>query len=284
MSFAVRSDTTLGRLLARKQLPAIGAVVLLFNAMTGPGIPFTPACFGNPGVWPTVLLFVVFAGISSMSMLLIVEAMQAIPGNAAFQGVVEYATLVNFYFGRWAHAAAQVFLYGAVQSNVCMSVVMAAQLTDHLLVAWAGKTCGLAVDGWKCVGEAGHGASPFGDEFMIFTLGLVVVVGIVMPLGFINLEDMRVQYGSFVLSVLILVQWSLSASTYTFDRVKLAMPPSNSYSVVAGTIMLNLAATTIIPSWINLKAKDVNVQMTVWFSVAGAALVYILVGLSSTLL
>jgi hypothetical protein len=42
--------------------------------------------------------------------------------------------------------------------------------------------------------------------------------------------------------------------------------------------MLNLAFTTVVPSWINIKKKDVSAQQVVWTSVFGAISYYILIG------
>ena len=87
-----------------------GGVALLFNAATGPGLPFTPTNFQDPGWLFTILSFFLFALISGYSILFIVEAMQAIPGNKYFQGDVEYATLINFYFDPLHHLVGQILL------------------------------------------------------------------------------------------------------------------------------------------------------------------------------
>jgi hypothetical protein len=50
------------------------------------------------------------------------------------------------------------------------------------------------------------------------------------------------------------------------------------YGETLGTVLLNLAFTTVVPSWINIKRKDVNAQTVVWSSVMGAMTYYILLG------
>ena len=65
---------------------------MLFNAVTGPGIPYTPRLFGvdGSGAFVSIVAFLIFAVLSGFSVLLIIEAMQSIPGNKHFQ--------VNSYF------------------------------------------------------------------------------------------------------------------------------------------------------------------------------------------
>jgi hypothetical protein len=45
-------------------------------------------------------------------------------------------------------------------------------------------------------------------------------------------------------------------------------------------VMLNLAITYVIPSWINMKQKDVNVQKTIWTSLTVITAMFIITGLS----
>jgi hypothetical protein len=73
------------QLLEAKTVGFFGGLCLLFNTLTGPGIPFTAVLFQQVG-WPfTLAFFLLFAVIVSISVLLIVETIQAIPGNKHFQ-------------------------------------------------------------------------------------------------------------------------------------------------------------------------------------------------------
>ncbi|KAJ3270049.1 hypothetical protein HDV01_000597 [Terramyces sp. JEL0728] len=257
---------TYKKLITSKKLGFWGAVSLLFNSASGPGIPFTPGNFQSPG-----------------------EAMQAIPGNKHFQGDVEYGTLINFYFEPWKHLLGQGLLFGALQSNAIQGIVLSAQAIDHLFVTIFGKSCGLSfTQGWVCTAthtdiSGNYLPSPFGNEFVLFTLGFVVVFFLTVPLGLVNLDDnIWVQYGSFIFSVFMILQWN-SAGLIEGLHMKYIMPPISSTSVasygnVLGTAMLNLATTTIIPSWINIKQKEVNVQHCVWTSMSIITAVYVVTG------
>nr|KAJ3408366.1 hypothetical protein HK105_003216 [Polyrhizophydium stewartii] len=56
-----------------------------------------------------------------------------------------------------------------------------------------------------------------------------------------------------------------------------------SYSLVVGTVLLNLACTTVIPSWLNIKRKDVSIHKLVWSVVVGTAFFCITLGVITAL-
>lgn len=158
-------------------------------------MPFTASLFQQGGLIIPILLFVFFAVLSTLACLFIVEAMRLIPGNKNFQGVVEFATLVNFYFSDrpFIHLFAQLCLYGAIQSNAIQSIVLSAQTLDNVLIDIFGKTCGLAVPPfhsiWHCVSETSSTSSPFGDTVMFFTIGYLLVLVFVIPMAIFDLEE-----------------------------------------------------------------------------------------------
>lgn len=118
----------------------------------------------------------------------------------------------------------------------------------------------------------------------MLTTGLLVVILICASLGFLNLDhNMWIQYISFILSLLIFAQWNTSAPDYKAIRMPLVFNASQTnpkqYGRVAGTMMLNLAITYVIPSWMNLKSKDVNAQNAIWLSFAFACSINIITGI-----
>ncbi|TPX60874.1 hypothetical protein SpCBS45565_g07390 [Spizellomyces sp. 'palustris'] len=300
--------TTISKLLKAKTISFFGGVCLLINGMTGPGVPFTPATFQQSGwLFPTIL-FVIFGLVSALSILFIIEAMQAVPGNKHFQGTVEFATLINFYFGDVAHYLGQFLLYGALQANAMQSIVIMAQTFDSILIDIFGKTCGLALSGpnpgWFCVASnSTEFPSPFGDIWMLFTLGLLLVLIFAFPLGIVNLDDniiaqismlyvgvvivniwiyltdgMSLAIVAFWLSIAIGIEW-IGASFH--EGLQPARVPAfgRDYATVVGTIMLNMACTTVVPSWVNIKKRTVSAQSVVWTAITIATAFYMLVGL-----
>ncbi|KAJ3325184.1 hypothetical protein HDV06_004974 [Boothiomyces sp. JEL0866] len=284
-----RTVTTFENLEKLKTLGFAGALAFLFNAATGPGIPFTPAYYQNPGWGFTTICFAITTFVSGFACLFIIEAIQAIPGNENFQGNVEYATLINFYFDPLRHIVGQFLLYGALQATAIQGIVISTQSIDFLLLDIFKKACGYSYQyGWMCVDRtfAGDGASsPFGNEIMIFTVGLFVVFVLVVPLGLTNLDDnVGIQYGSFIFSILMIIQWCQASVTTGIhpENVKHFRPMGSQYPAVIGTIMLNMAVTTVIPSWINIKRRSVNVQEAVWTGLIFIFVVYFLSGIIST--
>ena len=67
-------------------------LALLFNSMTGPGIPITPAIFSaqGTGAIPSIIAFFFFGIVSAFSVLLIIEAMQGEEVKQAIPALKEF--------------------------------------------------------------------------------------------------------------------------------------------------------------------------------------------------
>ncbi|KAJ3113368.1 hypothetical protein HDU96_003504 [Phlyctochytrium bullatum] len=276
-----RSDS-LTRIMKTKTITPIGGIALLFNNMTGIGLTQTSQTFQESGWLMTSLLFLLYMVIASLSALFIVEAMQAIPGNKYFQGTVEFGTLINFYFGPWAHIAGQMCLYGALQSNAIASIIQSAQTVDNMIMDFAGSTCGLTMSWtWKCVTTRSQTLSPFGDTPIFFSYGYLTVMIVVIPMCLFPLaEYVWVQIVSFILTMCIFVQWITASCVAGLDpkRVPVVGPPSG-YAGVVGVVMLNYAFIQTVPAWVNCKKPNVNVQQTVWTSTIIGVSTYIVTGI-----
>ena len=193
--------------------------------------------------------------------------------------------MVNFYFGKRTHLLAQTFLYGAVQSNAIQCIILTAQTVDNVLINIFGKTCGISYPGkFICVSTQSMSSSPFGDSWMLITIGIIVVFFMVVPLLFIKMsENMYLQLFTGVLSFLICIQWisaSIMFKYYTpsasFQNIKvLDYGAANDI----GVVMLSFGYTFIVPSFINLKKRDVPVQETIWSSTLLSLILYLSIGL-----
>ncbi|KAI8802975.1 hypothetical protein BJ742DRAFT_683527 [Cladochytrium replicatum] len=268
---------TLNRLIKAKTVGFIGGLSLLVNAMSGPGIPFVPSLFQVSGWVLPVIAFFVFTIVSSLSVLFIVEAMQAIPGNKHFQGTVEYGTLINFYFGKKAHLLGQFFLCGALLSQAIQSIVLTSQTADDLAFRLTGKTCGLVLSKglqWKCIQ-----ASTFQD-WTFLTVGYLGTLVLAIPFFFVNMDNnIQVQICAFFLLFVLLFHWITASILQTTFTIKKLEAIGVGLSSVAGVVLQNLAFTVVVPSWINLKRKDVNAQYTVWSATTIMSAVYIVFGM-----
>lgn len=108
---------------------------------------------------------------------------------------------------------------------------------------------------------------------------------------------MRLIKGSFIITILFMLQWSLAAVLYSFTPVSpesprgsvtAFAPEASGYQQLAGNVMyvygiylysrLSLAFTFVVPSWVNIKKKDVSTQGALWTTTAVSAMLYIFVG------
>ena len=287
------------KLSATKSIGFFGGLCFLFNAVSGPAIPYTAANFANTGWLFTILAYVtlqltqiLFTFLSGFNSMFLIESMQAIPGNKHFQGKVEFSTLVNFFFGPRLHVIGQFILYAAIQSNAIQSLVLTSQVcifnksTDRFIMDIAGSTCGLTMSfQWMCVQKgiiAVGSPSPFDQTFMIFTYGFLAVLICCVPLFFIDMDSsISVIVGATILSVFVTLQW-VSASVINGlepSRMPLSTSFNISYIQTLGVVMLNMGCATVIPSWVNIKAMHVRTQSVMWTTVSSAATFYIIIGI-----
>ena len=63
------------------------------------------------------------------------------------------------------------------------------------------------------------------------------------------------------------------------SRMPVITDASSAYLETLGVVMLNLGCSTVIPSWVNIKAMHVRTQSVMWTTVSSAALFYIIIGL-----
>ncbi|TPX34663.1 hypothetical protein SmJEL517_g02723 [Synchytrium microbalum] len=248
--------------------------------MTGTGIPFIAPLFQQAGWAIPILLFVFFGIVATFCSLFIIEAMQAIPGNRYFQGTVEFGTLINFYFGPASHVAGQIFLYGALESSAIQAIILSAQTFDNIIIDIFKRSCGVSFgpdSGWFCVSELSSG-SPYGNEWMLCTGGLILVAILCVPMGLVDLDsNVWLQIVSFAIMVLVFIQWVVSGALAGSNGSVPAIGAG--FQSVVGVIMLNFAFTTIVPSWVNIKMKDVNTQGTLWYSVSIGLVFYLVIGI-----
>ncbi|KAI8612269.1 hypothetical protein BC830DRAFT_588375 [Chytriomyces sp. MP71] len=259
--------------------------------------------FQQSGWFPVTLLFFIFMIISSLCALFIVEAMQAIPGNRHFSGTVEFGTLINFYFGTIAHWAGQTMLYGALELLAVASIIQSSQTLDNLFVDIFGQTCGVrvgavslvgnamvrdAVHGgagagisWICVDAHGDSISPFGNTYMLFTAGYLLVAACVLPMLYFPLaEIVWMQAVTFVLTLVIFLEWIGVSVRTGFDVARVpVLGDAAGYAGLVGVVMLNYAFVQTIPAWVNVRRPDVNIQASIWTSTFLGFVTYILTGL-----
>ncbi|KAJ3338919.1 hypothetical protein HDU93_008898 [Gonapodya sp. JEL0774] len=262
----------------------------------------------------------------TISSLFLVESMQNVPGNRHFQGTVEFGTLINFYFeNKYLHLLGQFILFSALQGLNVANIVLTIQQFDTLIMAIFRKNCGIAftpnplsvnpmlnatspafcigMDALQSVANMGTPPSPFGDVPMFLTLGTLVALCIVFPLGTLNLDDniwsqigmpgassivfrdhvmtSVNNLGAVIITVIIVIQWLI---TFFINGLNVALPAFGpSIPAAPGLAMTNFGFIITVPSWINVKQKHVPVTTSIWSATGGATVVYILVGVFGAL-
>lgn len=100
--------------------------------------------------------------------------------------------MVHQFYGRRWYYLFLLILYGSLQSTNVASIIGAAQIFDSLFVGLFGATCGWGISpiaGLYCVTEVTNTNSPFGDNYMIGSLGLLVTMAIIIPMTQVDLND-----------------------------------------------------------------------------------------------
>ncbi|KXS18074.1 hypothetical protein M427DRAFT_221514 [Gonapodya prolifera JEL478] len=299
----LKRQGTYKRLTTSKTVGIIGGLSLLINSLSGPGLVYVPQLFQQAGWLPALLCFGLFFLMGTIGSLFLVESMQNIPGNRHFQGTVEFATLINFYFeNKYLHYLGQFMLYAALQGLNVANIVLTIQQFDKLVMAIFKKDCGIAFSSnvvsvaptfnstspFFCVAQTALDGvtpappSPFGNVPMFITLGMVIALCTVFPLGTLNLDDnIWSQIAAVVIAVVIVFQWLIA---FFMNGLSNPLPAfGSSIPSAPGLTMTNYAFIVTVPSWINVKQKHVPVSTTLWSATAGATIVYILVGIFGAL-
>ncbi|KAJ3202388.1 hypothetical protein HDU82_007381 [Entophlyctis luteolus] len=134
---------------------------------------------------------------------------------------------------------------------------------------------------------------------MLFTLGMMIVLILSLPLSMLNMaNNISVQIGkvilrtpdkrfftfmaaaSFVCMLLICAEWLLQSMAH-FNKITPlpAVGMTKNFAHLLGPIILNFSCTIFVPSWINVKKKSVNAQRSVWITMFTATAAYILLGI-----
>ncbi|KAG0312432.1 hypothetical protein BGZ99_009523 [Dissophora globulifera] len=249
--------------------------------MTGPGLVTLPIVAQSAGWLPTLLAFMIIGILSTLSSLFICEAMTEVPGNEHFQSNVEFSNLILCFFGKRYHLLVQIICFLAMQTTNIASIAVSAQLFDNLIIKIFHRTCGIQVHpsfGLICVSEQLPTASPF-TGVMVMTAGVLLSFSMVLPLGLLKLsENIWVQLVSFVLILLIVLQWIVTFFIHGLDTT-LVPTVGPDISQTFGNILFNYAFITTVPSWANAKQPSVSIHKTVSWGVGITTVIYVMVAI-----
>jgi hypothetical protein len=264
----------------------IGSVALLINNITGGSMVVLPLTYQTSGWVLTTLALLGIAGLSTISSIMIIEAMNMIPGNHKFHKRMEYTNLADEYFPRWLYWITQFMYQLSIMAQNISMIVQSCQVMDFTLVALLGLSCALPQFSpnvaFTCSYPGGftlNGNSPFGNWYLI-SLGFIITCCAVMPLGFIDLDDNDVvQKGGFFALVLIIIVW-LGISVNNNPTLPYVPAIGCDFSQLMGSVLFNFAIVYTIPSWINEKKNSVSIVKALLISSFGAATIFALLGIA----
>jgi amino acid permease len=91
---------------AKKSITYWGGICLLSNNLTGPGMVLLPGLFAGAGLAFPLLVTLLIAVLSSLSVLFVAKMIQSIPGNSSFSQRIEFSKLIRRLFPKWLYACA----------------------------------------------------------------------------------------------------------------------------------------------------------------------------------
>jgi len=270
--------------LKKKTIGLMGSVALLINNVTGGAMVVLPATFQEAGWLLPVFVIIGIATLCCICAIMLIEAMTLVPGNNRFQKRLEYTNLAAIYFPPWLYWIVQLVFNLSIMANNISMIVQSVQVMDFTLVALTGYSCALPQFApefaFTCSVPGGYtmgGNSPFGDWYLV-SLGWVITCILVMPLGFIDLDDNDVvQQGGFFAVIGIVVIWCVLGVTQP-GGLENVQAFGGKYESVMGNIMFNFAIISTIPSWVNEKKPSVPIVRSLCISLGGSCALFIALG------
>ncbi|RHZ56820.1 hypothetical protein Glove_396g60 [Diversispora epigaea] len=265
----------------------VGGMAVLISAMMGPGIVTIPLLFQTAGWLTSILMFVIAIMLSVSSALLLCEAISSIPGNKRFSKKIEYIklsqTLIsNLFFQRLV----EFFHYASLESLTIASIILSSQSVDNLFVDLVNITCGFGLYpdfGFVCVHKIGSENSPFGNSWMLLTIGLIITLIIVIPMALMELSNnAKIQIVSFITMSLIMIIWVVTAILHglNFNYVPII---GDEQSQVVGTVLFNYVLALTISSVVSGLEKDVPIRKLVLSSTLIVTIFYLSLGIFGAL-
>lgn len=284
-----------------KSITAFGSFALLINNLTGPAMLGFPNLFHQAGIIPVFVATITVYLSASLCGSFLGDSLASIPGNDKFQRNIDFSTAFRITVGDNWYVLAETFFLLSCAAQACSGLVETAQSLDGFIASFVmGKTHALQLYptigfiSWssdECHKETATSeesslddCTPFSDDgALIFTLGFAITTMLFLPLGRGHLkETIIVQLLSFFCLLVLLAQFSSEfiARGLDFSYLQWVGPD---ITQVAGVVLFNFAYSITVPSWLNEKAPEVNVNKTIWLSTTGATLIYLVFGMMGSM-
>eukprot|EP00047_Mylnosiga_fluctuans_P023645 m.142786 g.142786 ORF g.142786 m.142786 type:complete len:543 (-) comp9654_c0_seq5:255-1883(-) len=285
-----------------KSIGFLASMCLLCNNMCSSGMVQIPATFQGAGwLFPTTI-FLVMTALSCLAALYLCKAVSWVQGNREFTKRVEFSGFARAVFPRWLYLLTVAVLIFSFTANNISAIVVSAQVMDSTIVAVTRHTCALVIYDrdshtshynnatnttittgsdavFRCIDNVPPGSdSPFGRAYVI-SIGFLVVMAAVVPLGYLNLDDnMWVQVGGIFLLVSCVMVWSAQFIDLGLHASRIPAVATGGYDGVISNIVFNYGYVATVPSWLNEKGPGVSIVTANLTAVVLATTLYLVLG------
>eukprot|EP00744_Colponema_vietnamica_P000269 GILI01000478.1.p1 GENE.GILI01000478.1~~GILI01000478.1.p1 ORF type:complete len:479 (-),score=119.38 GILI01000478.1:215-1579(-) len=250
----------------------------------GPAMVVFPYVFQRAGWFTPVVALCTLCIIASFCSTMLCEAIRMIPGNDKYQKRYEFSAAVQYYFGDNAlsHICRLMFIVTLQAFNV-VSIIVGAVVMDNFICFCIGKTFALQyAPTFEIISaELTEGIEPFNGNLWSISLGFILSLIICIPLGFLNLEgkeNMYMQYFSFVVLLGTTIEF-LAHFGWVGLHPQYTPMFGETHNKVLGTAMFSYAFVVSMPSWVNEKRPDVNLNLAIWPSTIAGLVIKLSFGL-----
>jgi len=222
------------------------------------------------------------ASVTAVASLFLVELSARLPGNGCFQRRMEYSGIMKHYCNKPVFWFMFVFYQASLLFTNLALIIQSVGVVDFALVAMFDRSCLLPslwpTFGFFCPDALLGLVTPFADDVVAVSLGLLVTVIFVLPLSLVNLEDnINVQRVAFLLLIAIILTWSVLFAEHGLVASRLPVI-GTTFTGMLGTCLFNFAFLSSVPSWVNDKAKNVKVSHVLLGSLPTAVIMFALCG------
>ena len=288
-----------GTFFGKKTIGVFGAIVLVMNNVTGPGMLTLPALYQTAGWLPTTLSCVFVATVSALAATLFCDSIALMPENRDFKRRIEFCEPYKFHFGERTELVMHIAFYLTLLCQNVAAIVEVAQVMDSLIAWGFGRSWGIEfmpktrVVTWDISTCTGSGSCiPFdtvrhvmdigGDSVnygLILTLGYVVTFFVLMPIGLLTLdENIPFQIFSWAALILGMIEFVAQFSLHGLVRDRVPVI-GDEWASVVGIVLFNFSFSVTLPSLINEMKTSVPITRVIWGSVGVSTVMYIFLGL-----
>jgi len=260
-----------------------GSLFLIVNNAVGPAILIFPLLNQTSGFLPPALFMGLVWIISTLSCTMLCEVIQKIPDNESFQQRIEFCDAVKHYMGERWFVISHVLLFLSLQASNIAAMIVSSQVVDNFLIKCVGQSYALDYSKleWVTTGEERF------EGHHIISLGFLINLIICIPFGYVSLEDnIWFQNLSFVCLIVFTAEFYVQFVLNMEDHTRNVEPVEYdlaAITLVLGTVIFCDAFVVTLPSWLNEKKEDVNVNLVVWMSTFFATIMCVSFGVCGAL-